>query len=119
MADLEERSSERRARIALDNGALRELLQLPDDVRIVFVYADVDPTQVSVIVEGPGLSNLPAAGPMWQESMWPGGPHAGELAYLDVAEAPTITWVPVPRPPAPVIPIQRPPYPPGMSGTGA
>ncbi len=44
-----------RGRYVLDAGALHRLLGLPPQVRVLFAYADPDPTAVHVVVEGEQL----------------------------------------------------------------
>jgi hypothetical protein len=44
-----------RGKFVLDAGALHRLLGLPPEVRVVFAYAEPDPTAVHVVVEGEQL----------------------------------------------------------------
>lgn len=78
-----------RAKFVLTNRDLHDALNLPPDVRIVFVHTTVDPGRTHIVIEGTGVPAVPvfdADGPA-------AGPGYDELAYTGDAEAPLLRYV--------------------------
>lgn len=83
------RAAGRRVAVRLDNEAMRRLLGLRDEQRIVRMYAERDPDVVCVLLEGPE----PVTGWGWSSvGSWNAGKSLdAELAFRGSVQAPVIS----------------------------